>query len=213
MTAAFFDLDETLITTKSMFMFLEFYLRQTCRPQAPTYEKVMHAIHAKAKQGASRNDINHYYYSLFEGERQAYVRQLAYECFTRSSIQWRHDVVARLKRHLQKGDRVVIVSGAMRDIIDPIAEQLGVTEFLCSELETRDGLYTGRLTQQAIGVGKADLLRRYCTSHNVHRARCWAYGDHMSDRHMLSCVGHAVAVYPPADLMTLARARHWEIMN
>lgn len=213
MTAAFFDLDETLISTKSMFMFLDFYLRQTRRPQAPTYENVMQAIHAKVKEGASRIDINHYYYSLFEGERQAYVRQLADECFARSPIQWQHDVVARLKRHLHKGDRVVIVSGAMRDIIDPIAKQLGVIEFLCSELGIRDGFYTGTLMQQAIGVGKADLLQRYCTSHDVDPAQCWAYGDHLSDRHMLSCVGHAVAVYPHADLMALARARRWEVIN
>lgn len=213
MTVAFFDLDETVIASKSMFTFLEYYLVQTSRRHAPTYAMVMTSIYTKVTAGASRADINGYYYSLFQGCRQAEIRQMAKECFNADTLDFHDAVVARLREHQARGDTVVFVSGAMPDIIYPIADVLGVNRFLCSQPEVVDGLYTGKLLQQAIGTGKARLIEQYCQEHDIDPDDCFAYGDHLSDQYMLSSVGRAVAVYPHQDFRALAHARNWEVIG
>ena len=213
MTVAFFDLDETVITGKSMFTFLEYYLTQTRKRHAPTYAMVMTSIYTKVTAGASRADINRYYYSLFKGCRQDDIREHAKACFTADTIDFHNAVVERLNAHRARGDTVVFVSGAMRDIIYPIADMLAVDAFLCSEPEVAAGVYTGKLTQQAIGTGKARLIEAYCQAQGIDPDTCTAYGDHLSDQHMLNHVGRAVAVYPQQDLRALAMARNWEVIG
>ena len=53
---------------------------------------------------------------------------------------------ALLRRHLEAGDRVAIVTATNRFITGPIAARLGVETLLATECEMVDGRYTGRLT-------------------------------------------------------------------
>jgi phosphoserine phosphatase len=50
-SAAFFDVDETLTTVKSMFSFLEFYLRRSGEPDG-TYRRLAGELHAAADSPA-----------------------------------------------------------------------------------------------------------------------------------------------------------------
>lgn len=213
MAVAFFDVDETVIETKSMFSFLEHLLSKISFEGGASYSSVMTSIYTKVAAGASRNDVNAFYYSLFSGCKQTVVRHHAKEFFTVQPVRFRPQVVNRIQKHKESGDQVVFVSGAMRDIIYPIAEYLGVNQYLCSEPEVKLGMYTGQLLHQAIGTGKAKLVRQYCSDLDIDPGSCSAYGDDLSDQHMLDCVGHAVAVYPHHDLRALALKRKWEIID
>lgn len=212
MRVAFFDLDETLIAMKSMFAFLEFYLARV-DGDASSYAKAMGVVEARVAQGATREDINSYYYSLYCGHRQTTVRRHAQAFFTSIQVRYNAAVVERLRVHQGRGDRTIVVSGAMQDIIFPVTGPLVIDHHLCTTPEIQNGRYTGRILKQAIGAGKAALVENYCLVHQIDPRECIAYGDHHSDQHMLNCVGMGVAVHPDVQMRALATQNQWEIIQ
>lgn len=214
MKVAFFDVDETLIHCKSMFVFLSFYLQQTNKMlQGYSYEGIMNEIQVKVSHGASRLQINSFYYKLFEGESQDEVKKIARQLFLKTQNDlFKHKIVDRLKNHIANNDQVVLVSGAMQDIIEPIADHLGVNQFLCSTPEVKDGKYTGNLLQQSIGDNKSKLVLQYTSMCGIDAKECYAYGDHISDMPMLEMVGYPCVVDPEENFAKIAKLKQWEII-
>ena len=168
-SAAFFDVDETLIQCKSMFAFLKFFLEKTgLKLQSKTYTDIMSDIDRKVQSGANRSEINTYYYQLYKSVSQNQVRHYAKEFFSENkSNLFKNVTLALLQKHVANNVKVVFVSGAMPDILLPIADYLGVNEFICSLPEVVNGYYTGSLVQQAIGANKAQLMENYASENGI----------------------------------------------
>lgn len=212
MTIAFFDVDETVITSKSMFQFLAYFSPLPCQGPVLNHQEAMANIRAMAERGDEREAINSYYYGLYKNVRQSDVRQAAKRLFASGQIVFHDLVVEKIHAHQQQGHDVVFVSGAMRDIIQPIMDRLGVDTALCSEPRVLNGHYTGVLRQQAIGKGKAVLAQTYAKRQHVPLADCYAYADHISDLPLLDCVGMPCAVNPKQPLLSIAQDRVWPIL-
>jgi fatty acyl-CoA reductase len=119
-----------------------------------------------------------------------------------------------LRRHQEQGHRVVLVTGGLDFIVQPLADFLGADDLISHRLEERDGVCTGRLGGPPMaGAQKALLLRGYAQMHGLDLAASYAYADSMSDAAMLACVGHAAVVWPGRRLRRLARTRGWEILE
>lgn len=80
-SAAFFDVDETLINVKSMFSFLEFYLRKRGEPEA-TYGRLSAELRHSAGLGVPRKDINRHYYRFYAGHSAQQLARAGREWFT-----------------------------------------------------------------------------------------------------------------------------------
>ncbi len=92
--------------------------------------------------------------------------------------------MARMQWHLDQGDTVVVVSGAFDLYLSHWCRAHGV-DLICSSLEARDGVLTGRyLGAQCVGPEKARrVLERYRLE---NYAAVYAYGDTPEDRAMLA---------------------------
>ncbi|PLN89390.1 HAD-IB family hydrolase, partial [Klebsiella quasipneumoniae] len=77
MSIAFFDVDETLITGKSMFLFLHRYAAEYPLQCGLTAAAIVRQLQALSEAGQSREAINRYYYSLFRHESRPRVRAVA----------------------------------------------------------------------------------------------------------------------------------------
>ena len=69
MSIAFLDVDETLITGKSMFLFLHRYAEEYPLQCGLTTAAIVRQLQALSKAGQPREAINRYYYSLFRHGR------------------------------------------------------------------------------------------------------------------------------------------------
>ncbi|HST46436.1 HAD family hydrolase [Jatrophihabitans sp.] len=194
--AALFDVDETLISTKSMFDFLAFHLREAGRPRAEL-DRILAEFAAFAAGGGPREEGNRRFYRIFTGCDWDVLLEQGRRWFAErlSTAALLHPPVAQLLRaHVSCGDTVVLVSGSFQACLEPLAAHLGVGHVLCSRPEVAGGRVTGEVAVPMIGAHKADAARRLLAELGVRRSATWAYADHGSDLQLLELAGHPVAV-------------------
>ncbi len=206
--AAIFDVDGTLLAGSSMertfagFLFQRGLLgwREGLSFLA---EGVASAAHGQAPFASNK--------AWLRGRSVPQIRRLARECFE-SEIAPRllPAAVAQLRWHQDAGHFVMLLSGSLDLLLEPLAEHLGIGARLGAELET-DGLrFTGRLVGiHPFGEAKAECLRQLAATLSFSLKRSFAYADRHSDRFLLRMVGHPVVVNGDGDLRRYARERGW----
>lgn len=126
-----------------------------------------------------------------------------------------HEVVngARiaLAGHRERGDIVALVTGASQFAAGNVAATLGIEHVLCTELDVRDGVFTGKLKQRCFGRHKVAVAERWARDHGVDLAESVFYSDSYNDLPMLSRVGRPTAVNPDVRLRRHAESRGWPI--
>ena len=92
------------------------------------------------------------------------------------------------------GYRFALVSGGFTQIIERIADELGVDYFAANELEVVDGKLTGRIVGDVIDrPGKAAALRRFADEARIPVRNTVAIGDGANDLDMLAASGLGIA--------------------
>jgi HAD superfamily hydrolase (TIGR01490 family) len=118
-----------------------------------------------------------------------------------------------VEEHRERGERVYIVSAALQEIVDAIAEDLGFDGALGTICEVRDGRYTGRALRALHAKAKAEVLREVAQDEGLDLAECTAYSDSHTDLPFLEAVGHPVAVNPDRALRKIAHERSWPMLE
>ena len=119
---------------------------------------------------------------------------------------------ARIRWHRERGDLVFLVSSSPRQFVTVLGSLLGVDGVAATDAELRDGRYTGRILRFCHGSAKAESVRELAAAHGVDLAVSYAYGDSfVSDLAMLETVGHPVCVNPDTALAAHAAACGWPV--
>ena len=92
------------------------------------------------------------------------------------------------------GHVVCVVSGGFNQILNPLAERLGLDHALANELEVVDGRLTGRVLGEVVDRAvKERMLRAWAGEHGIPLEHCVAVGDGANDLDMLGAAGLGVA--------------------
>lgn len=213
---AFFDVDDTLISIKSMFSFQEYWYRMAgdARSQA-VFETEMAQLR---QQQAPWEDLNRRYYASFAGREVMAVERCAsawYAHVERTTPALYHSaIVAQLRMHQCQAEEPVFVSGSFPALLKPVAARLDVHHILATRLEVVGGRYTGEiLPPQTIGQGKATAIAAFLKHTGVPADICHAYGDDISDLPMLNAVGHPAVVRGGRGLEDHAAKVGWRVLS
>ena len=100
-----------------------------------------------------------------------------------------------LVRSLKRlGYRFALVSGGFTQIIERIADDLGIDYVAANELEVVDGRLTGKVVGPVVDrAGKAEALRRFAADARVGLKNTVAIGDGANDLDMLAAAGLGIA--------------------
>lgn len=217
-TAAFFDVDNTIMQGASIFHLAKGLHRRkffTTRDIASaTWQQVYFRLAgvedpehiAKARTSALAFIAGHRAQELSELSEEIFDETMAWRIWpgTRALAQW----------HLDRGHRVWLVTAAPVEIASVIARRLGLTGALGTVAEQRDGVYTGQLVGEMLhGEGKAVAVTELAAREGLELERCYAYSDSSNDLPMLSLVGHPCAINPDATLRSYAKANGWRIRD
>ena len=117
-----------------------------------------------------------------------------------------------VEEHRKAGHVVVIVSGATRFVVQPLAEHLGIEHSIYTELEAEDGRFTGRVVEPVcFEEGKIYWLQQFIEEHEIDLAISYFYSDSITDLPLLELVGHPVVTNPDPLLHREALRRCWPV--
>jgi HAD superfamily hydrolase (TIGR01490 family) len=217
---AFFDVDGTLTTMRTMMVFHNFWYKKWLPSHGMEYREedkiIRRALYDLEKYGAPREVVNRYYYGFFEGrcleQVKSCVRQLYRQVSEMSSL-FINETLNELYKLRLCGVEPVFVSGSFEEVLEPLARYVEVKYVLSNKLQVSGKYCTGQIKKpQIIGKGKALAIRQFIHEQGGVTQNCYAFGDHLSDLHMLKLVKNPVVVKGDVRLARFARKNGWQII-
>lgn len=214
-SAAFFDLDKTIISRSSLLAFT--------RP--------FNQAGLISRKRMVKNFIDQYFFSN-SGANHAQMEKMR-QTLTLMVTGWDveatkavindslhsaidpmiYDEAAELiEGHIRDGRDVIIVSTSGREIVEPIGRMLGAKDVIATEMEVLDGKYTGKVAYYAYAERKAEAVRALAEKYDYDLQKSFAYSDSSTDIPLLSIVGFPCVVNPDRGLRAHAEANNWPIL-
>jgi HAD superfamily hydrolase (TIGR01490 family) len=215
-TAAFFDLDKTVIAKSSTLAFSKsFYQGGLINRRAvlrTAYAQFVYLLGGADHDQMER--MREYLSALCRGWNVQQVREIVAETLHDLINPLIYDEAASLiEEHHAAGRDVVIVSTSGTEVVEPIGEMLGADHVVATRMVVEDGCYTGEVEYYAYGPTKAEAIVSLAESEGYDLDRSFAYSDSATDIPMLSAVGHPYAVNPDRALRREAGIRQWPVLT
>lgn len=119
---------------------------------------------------------------------------------------------ALVQAHLKKGHTVAIITSATPYQVRPAARELGIEHVLCTELEVKDGVFTGAVVQPpCFGPGKVAAAESLSERFNADLDKSYFYSDSHDDIQLLERVGNPRPLNPSNRLLAIAEQRGWPV--
>jgi HAD superfamily hydrolase (TIGR01490 family) len=216
-SAAFFDLDKTLMAGSSGMVFARVagshglvsrrqlarwgrdHLRYRLRGATDEETKELLAVARETFRGVPAREIHRMGPEVLAGILPRIYPQMLEE----------------VHRHQDEGRATFIVSAAGNDMVRQLSDVLGMEGGIGTSYEIgADGKYTGALEGPFVyGKGKVEAMRRFAEDHAIDLGISYAYSDSASDLPMLRAVGNPVVVNPDGALLEIARVEDWQVMR
>jgi HAD superfamily hydrolase (TIGR01490 family) len=214
-TAAFFDLDKTIIARSSTLAFSRsFYQGGLINRRAvlrSAYAQFVYLVGGADHDQMER--MRAYLSSMCAGWDVQQVKDIVSETLHELIDPIIYDEAATLiEEHHLAGRDVVIVSSSGSEVVAPIGEMLGADRVIATRMVVEDGRYTGDIDFYAYAENKASAVRELAEVEGYDLAGSYAYSDSATDLPMLEEVGHPFAVNPDRALRREAVARDWPVL-
>jgi HAD superfamily hydrolase (TIGR01490 family) len=215
-TAAFFDLDKTLIARSSTLAFGPSFYRHGLLSRADMLRGAVAQLRYRVS-GADHRQMER-----LRTQVAAACRGWPVDRVTEIVGHYLKDLIlpyvyaearALVSEHLGAGQDVVIVSTSGEEVVVPIGALLGVRSVIATRMRIADGRYTGEMECYAYGEEKAVQVRRLAAERGYSLPDCFAYTDSVTDLPLLEAVGHPRVVNPDRALRRVATAREWPVLS
>ena len=207
---AFFDFDGTLMESPSLERRFFAYLYRRGEIQRENFERwAAQAARAFLRKPRAAFLGNKFYLA---GIHDSFVEEWA-GIIAKDSLPLLPDGAAQIRWHLERGHRVVLVTGTLAPLLRAIASHLPAGVVIhATEVEIVHQLFTGRVHGEQLGFdAKARAAKREAAECGLDLAESFAYGNEVSDLAMLETVGHPVAVNASWRLKREAHRRGWSV--
>ena len=215
MTLAIFDLDHTLITGDSDYLWGE-YMVENNIVNEQEFRSRNEIYYQDYQQGTLNNE--QYLEFALKPQTQHSIEEL-YACRADNEETWIKPIIAPgarelLDNHRNQNHELLIISATHLFVTAPIAQLLGVPTVLSTEPEIIDNRYTGRyLGTPTYQQGKVTALHEWLAKSVQRMDGSYFYSDSINDLALLEKVDHPITVHPDEQLEAIAEERGWPIIN
>ena len=215
MTIALFDLDNTLLAGDSDYMWGKFLVKNQMVDDQ-LFERENQRFYDEYVAGVL--DINDYL-TFQLGVLAQYDKKELDELRFKFLIENIEPIIAKksrqlLKKHRDKGDTLVIITATNRFVTTPIAQALEVEHLIATNVEIKDGQYTGKSSgTPCFQGGKVTLLNKWLTKNQQDLKGSYFYSDSHNDLPLLNVVDNPIAVDPDSKLEKYAQKKGWPIIS
>lgn len=215
MSLAIFDLDNTLISDDSDFLWGQFLVNQGIVNKTQ-FEAANIKFYEDYKQG--KLDIVEFLHFSLKPLADNDAEQL---------LQWRAQFIEEVikpiqlkpavrlvNKHRFKGDTVMVITATNRFVTEPIVKLFGIDILLATSPEFIDGHYTGEFEGiPCFQAGKVKLLEQWLAESSESLEGSYFYSDSHNDLPLLKLVDNPVAVDPDDLLQEYAKQQGWNIIS
>lgn len=187
------DADSTLFTSEVI---------ELIASHAGTAEQV-----ARITSAAMRGELD---FAQSLRERMATLRGLPIEVIeqVRSSVRFSPGAAQMVQAFHRYGIKVGVVSGGFMEVVEPMAQEIGLDFMAANRFETDNGVLTGRpLGPIVTGEVKQQTLEKWAKHLQISTQMCVAIGDGANDILMLQTAGFGIAYRAKPALQEAADAR------
>jgi HAD superfamily hydrolase (TIGR01490 family) len=216
-SAAFFDLDNTILRGASLF----YLAREMYRREFFSLRDLTQMVWMQTRFVTLGEDLTHVqrirdralsFVAGHSTDEIVGIGEDVYDDVIEAKI-W-PGTRALAQRHLDRGEQVWLVTATPVEMADTVARRLGLSGALGTVAERVDGRYTGRLVGEPLhGGAKADAVIALARREGLDLTCCSAYSDSANDVPLLELVGRPCAVNPDARLRAHAKANCWPIRD
>ena len=216
--AAFFDLDNTLISGSSSFYFIKDFMSDGSLKFRNLIKMGLDHIkfvHNKTEDSQAMANAITQLLHFARDKRQSDILDRCND-LARKLIQIKAfpKMLHRIKEHQSAGHDTWIVSAAPKEITSQIALHLKMTGAFGTVGEVKNGRYTGKLESEPMhGPAKAQTVKKLAATRNYQLGECFAYSDSVNDLPLLASVGYPVVVNANKQLLTIAQKNSWKILR
>ena len=214
-TAAFFDLDKTIIATSSSAAFSKPFIAGGLLSRADVLRSAYaHFVFMIGNADADQTErMRVHLSSLVTGWDVEKVRQIVTQTVHELIDPYVYaEAVELIAEHHAAGRDVVVVSASAAVLVEPIAAALGADHVLSTQMTVEDGRFTGKIDFYNYGANKAVGVRQLAEREQYDLAESFAYSDSITDAPMLAAVGHSAVVNPDRVLKRLAAQSGWSVL-
>lgn len=216
-TAAFFDLDKTVIAKSSTLAFGKpfykagFFGRRTLMKMG--FGQIMYMLFGADEDTLHR--ARDQMLELTEGWHRAEIEQLVEETLDEIADPLVYaEALTLIEEHKRAGRKVYLVSASPEQIVRPIGRHVGVPDIIATKIKTdAAGFFEADIELYAMGPGKAEAITALAERVAIDLEESYAYSDSVTDLPMMEIVGNPVAVNPEKELRKVAEERDWPILE
>jgi len=167
-SAAFFDLDKTLLAKSSGELYIR-VLREQGRLSNRNMAKilgtsVLYGLNLLRPEGLMEKAA-----AWYEGEAEQDMIDFCEDWFDHTVRNYLYtEAVQRVREHEERGHVVALLTAATYYVAEPTRRYLGIPHALCTRLEVKDGRFTGRLLKPLChGKGKLYWAIEFCRANGA----------------------------------------------
>lgn len=215
-TAAFFDLDKTILAKSSSLAFAKKFFEQGLIKRIDA-TRTAYAQLVYMLAGADHDQMEQareFMSDLVVGWPIDQVQEIVTDALDSVVDPIIYSEAAELiELHHEAGHDVIIISSSGTEVVEPIGERLGADIAIGTQMAVEEGKYTGEILFYAYGEKKAEAMQTLAEENGYNLEDCFSYTDSFTDLPMLQVVGHPTATNPDADLRAVAEEHDWNIVD
>jgi HAD superfamily hydrolase (TIGR01490 family) len=207
----FFDMDYTILENDCDVLWKNFLADLGLAPEEAK-AKALYYLKLHQQGELPIEEYVQFQMKEFTGKTPAKMHELAQKHFDNYVLQYIYpQAKIEIEELKQSGAAVLLLSGTNEVIALPIADFLGFTGCIATQLELVEDRFTGRIAGNfLIRESKLQLATEYCRKNGVDLADAAFYADSVNDVFLLEKVGCAVVVNPNEHLKTIAKQNKWK---
>jgi HAD superfamily hydrolase (TIGR01490 family) len=216
-SAAFFDLDKTLMAGSSAMHFARAAYRagMVSRTRLLAWGAEHLRFRLRGASDEQAEELLTIVKEMLGGVPERDLARMAPDLLAGILPRVYPQMLDEVRAHQDAGRATFIVSAAGNGLIELLAEVLGMDGGIGTRYEVdSEGKLTGELDGPFMyGEGKVEAMRRFALEHNIDLEDSWAYSDSASDLPMLRAVGNPVVVNPDPALAEVAKDEGWQLLR